>query len=112
MTYDPVTDFEAISLATTVPGILVSHPSLPVRSLQELIALARARSGELSYASTGNGGPHHLGAEMFSSPEMLERLSGEGADVIASTPEEFSAYMKREVAKWARVIKESGIRLD
>lgn len=44
----------------------MSHPSLPVRTLRELIALARARPDTLSYASTGNGGPHHLGGELFS----------------------------------------------
>jgi len=46
------------------------------------------------------------------SPEMLDRLANEGADVIASTPEEFSIYIKREVAKWAKVVKESGVRLE
>jgi tripartite-type tricarboxylate transporter receptor subunit TctC len=217
MGYDPVKDFEAVSLVASVPGIIVSHPSLPVRTLRDLISLARARPGQLSYASTGAGGPHHLGGELFSrmagirmlhvpykgaspalndvmggqvplmfgnllsvlpqvnakklnglavtstsrasaapdlptvaelalpgyeygswmgvlvpagtprdivvklsreivgilkSPEMTERLNKEGADVRASTPEEFAAYMKREIAKWAKVVKESGIRLD
>ena len=217
LAYDPVKDFEAVSLIASIPGIIVVHPTLPVRSLSEFIALARARPGELSYASTGSGGPHHLGAEVFSrmakikmvhipykgaspaindvlggqvpvmfgnllsvlpqvkakkltalavtskartavapalptvaesglpgyeygswmgvvapagapreiivklngeivrilkSPEMLERLANDGAEVIASTPEEFANYIKREVVKWTRAVKDSGVRLD
>ena len=63
--FDPLRDFAAVTLALTSPGILVVHPSLPVKSVKELLALARARPGELNVASGGNGAPTHLAAELF-----------------------------------------------
>ena len=65
--YDPVRDFSPITLTATAPNVLVVHPSLPVKSVQELIALAKARPGQLNYASTGAGGISHLAAELFKS---------------------------------------------
>ena len=65
--YDAVRDFMPITLATSSPNILVVHPSLPVKSVRELIALARARPGELNYASSSPGSPSHLTAELFKS---------------------------------------------
>jgi tripartite-type tricarboxylate transporter receptor subunit TctC len=65
MPYDPVRDFQPITLATTTPALLMSHPSLPVKSVKELIALARSRPGALSYASVGNGTPQHFAGELM-----------------------------------------------
>ena len=63
--YDPVRDFSPISLATSSPNILLVHPSLPVKSVKELIALAKAKPGELNYASAGAGSSLHLAGELF-----------------------------------------------
>lgn len=63
--YDPVRDFAPVSLLTTSPNILVVHPSLPVKSVKDLIALAKARPGELLFSSAGPGGSAHLAAELF-----------------------------------------------
>ncbi len=63
--YDAVKDFAPISLVASTPNILVVHPSLPVKSVGELIALAKARPGELDYASGSAGSTSHLGAELF-----------------------------------------------
>jgi tripartite-type tricarboxylate transporter receptor subunit TctC len=65
--FDPVRDFAPITLAATVNNVLSVHPSLPARSVKELIALARARPGELAYASGGAGGAQHLAGELFNS---------------------------------------------
>lgn len=65
--YDPVRDFAPISLVDKVPNLLVVHPSLPVRSAQDLIALAKARPGELNYAAGSNGSTPHLAGELFKS---------------------------------------------
>src|SRR5436190_392686 len=65
--YDSVRDFAPIALASDIPFLLVTHPSLPVRSTQELIALARARPGEINYGSAGNGSTSHLTMAMFGS---------------------------------------------
>lgn len=63
--FDPVRDFAGVSLIATLPQMLVVHPSLPVKSVKDLIALARARPGELNYGSSGNGSGSHLAMELF-----------------------------------------------
>ncbi len=61
MSYDPIRDFAPVSLVAALPFVLVVHPSVPVRNLKELIALARAKPESLNYASSGVGGIAHLG---------------------------------------------------
>lgn len=63
--YDPLRDFAPISLVAESPFLLLVHPSLPVANLKELIAFARARPGQLTYASSGTGSSSHLGFELF-----------------------------------------------
>lgn len=63
--YDPVRDFVPISLVTSSPSLVTVHPSLPVRSVKQLIALARARPGELNYSAAGVGTNPHIAGELF-----------------------------------------------
>jgi tripartite-type tricarboxylate transporter receptor subunit TctC len=63
--YDPVKDFAPITLIAEAPGILVVHPSVAAKNVQELAALAKQKPGDLSYASAGNGTAPHIAAEMF-----------------------------------------------
>lgn len=63
--YDVLTDFAPIIHVTTTPGVLVVHPSVPVKTVKELIALARKKPGELDYGSTGVGGFGHMSGELF-----------------------------------------------
>ena len=65
--YDPLRDFEAVTLAANSPYLLVVHPSLPVKSTKELIAHARARPGQLNYSSSGSGSSTHLAGVLFAS---------------------------------------------
>jgi len=65
--YDSIRDFAPVTLFATSPLLLVAHPSLPVKSVKELIALAKARPAQITYASAGNGSPTHLGMEVFKS---------------------------------------------
>lgn len=65
--YDPEKDFAPVTLVVTSPNILVVHPSLPVHSVKALIALIRARPGQLNYATSGIGGSGFLAAELFKS---------------------------------------------
>ncbi len=67
MPYDTMRDFAPITLAVLVPNILVVHPSLPAKSVKELIALARARPGEITFASGGLGANSHLSMELLAS---------------------------------------------
>ncbi len=63
--YDTLRDFAPISLISIGPFVLMAHPSLPAKSIQELIALAKAQPGKLNYASAGNGVANHLAGELF-----------------------------------------------
>jgi tripartite-type tricarboxylate transporter receptor subunit TctC len=68
--YDPIKDFEPISRVAIQPNLLAVHPSVPVKSVAELIQYAKANPGKLTYGSNGNGSPQHLAAE------LLKRMAG------------------------------------
>lgn len=65
--YDPVADFSPVTIVVRSPAVLVIHPSLPVKTVRDLIALAKARPGELNYASSAFGASTHLAMELFNS---------------------------------------------
>ena len=67
LAFAPIDDFVGISLLGREPGVLVVHPSMPAKSVAELVALAKAKPGELNYASSGNGSGQHLFMAMFAS---------------------------------------------
>ena len=215
--YDMVRDFAPVTLIATIPFVLTVHPSLPVKTVNDLVKLAKARPGELNYTSGGNGSPGHLIGEMFKSmtgvnivhvpyktvaqgvtgliagqaqimftvgpsavpqikagrirgiavttlkrsaslpelptiaesglpgfdapawngvlapagtpaaiisrlrdeivkdlkqPDVLERIAVLGFEPVGSTPQEFGDFIKAELAKWAKVAKDSGARAE
>lgn len=217
LAFDPVKDFLPVTMATRQPILLMMHPSLPVKSVREFIALAKARPGEINYASSGPGGSGHMAGELFrlvtgvnlvhipykgappalneliagqvqvmfgtilasaphirsgrvraiaitgpqrstalpevmtfsdaglptydasswngvlvpagtpravvdrlnaeivrilKSPNVLERLAQDGALPAPTTPEEFAAFIKAEIVKWAKVVQAANIRID
>jgi len=63
--YDPIEDFTPITLIASTPFVLIVHPSLPVKSAQDLVNLAKARPGQINYASSGNGSVAHFAGELF-----------------------------------------------
>ncbi len=65
VSYDPVKDFAPITITAVIPNVLVVHPSLPVKTAKDLIALAKAKPGTLNYGTTGTGTSNHLAAELF-----------------------------------------------
>jgi len=98
--YDPLKDFEPITLIATLPLILAAHPSLPVRSVRDLVKFAKARPGQIDYSSGGNGTPPHLAAELFNTlagvklthipyrggpPAVTALVSGEVSLMFANT---------------------------
>jgi tripartite-type tricarboxylate transporter receptor subunit TctC len=70
--YDPIKDFVHVALGAKVPFVLVVNPSLPVRSVAELVAYAKENPGKLSFASGGPGSPHHLYGELLKSMTGIE----------------------------------------
>ena len=63
--WDPMADFAPVSLGISAPNVVVVHPSLPVKTVKELIALARTRPGQLNYGAGGGGSTPHIAAELF-----------------------------------------------
>lgn len=217
LAYDPRRDFAAVTQILDAPLILAAHPSLPAKNVRELVALARARPGSISYATPGSGTAAHMATELIRSmsgtqmlhvpyrgappaltdvvsgqvtmymttvpggmplvkagrlkilgvssakrtralpdvptiaesglpgydvttwygvlapagvpaqtlarmnagivrvirlPEVQERFASEGGEVVGNAPEEFAAFIAREIAKWTKVAKDAGIKPD
>jgi tripartite-type tricarboxylate transporter receptor subunit TctC len=217
LNYDFVQDFVAVTQLASIPFVLAVNPGINVASIKDLIARAKAKPGDLAYASSGSGGPSHLAMELFKSmagvdirhipykgavsgatdlmagsvqmmfftvsaalplmsngrlkclaiasarrsplapdlptvtesglpgfeattwfgvmaprgtrqaiviklhdaftatlkaPDIRERVLKQGFDIVASSPEEFGAYVKAEIPKWAKVVKASGASVD
>ena len=217
LAYDAVKDFAPVILVASQPNILVVHPSLPVKTIKELVALAKSKPGQLNYASSGSGAAAHLSGELFKAmtqvemvhipykgagpalndvlagqdqlmfatalsvvphirsgrlralgvttaarmksmpelptiaeagvpgfeattwhgivmpantpvvlvsrvnadvakvlqmPDIRDRFAALGGEIIGGTPDEFAAYIKKEIPKWTKVVKDSGARAD
>ena len=101
MSYEPLQDLAPVTLAVSGANVLVVHPSVPARSVKELVALAKARPGALAFGTTGIGGTGHLAGALFQSmakvellhvpykggaPAMVDLLAGEVQLTFASSP--------------------------
>ncbi|MGH8638182.1 MAG: Bug family tripartite tricarboxylate transporter substrate binding protein [Burkholderiales bacterium] len=121
MTYDPIRDLAPISQAAVAINVLVVHPSLPVRSVKDLIALAKSRPGDLNYGSSGPGAADHMAGELFNTlagvkivhipykggaPAMLDLVAG-NVQLIFSTVSTARAMIE---AKKVRTIAIAGSR--
>jgi tripartite-type tricarboxylate transporter receptor subunit TctC len=110
--YDTINDFAHIVLAARAPNVLVANPSLPVKNVKELIALAKSRPGQIAFSSSGTGGVSHLTAELFRSvaaidllhvpykgagPAMTALLSGEAQLMMATAPVALSQMKAKRV---------------
>ncbi len=100
VTYDPIKDFEPISLLSLAPNVLVVHPSVPAKSVKELVALAKTHPGQVNFAGSGSGSTPHLAAELFNtlanvkmvhvpyrgtSPAIVGLMSGEASVMFMPT---------------------------
>jgi len=106
LNFDPIKDFAPIILAASSPNMLVVHPSLPVKSVKDFIALARQKPGELTYSSGGTGTSQHMAGELFG------MLTGTKLTHVAykSTPLSVNAVLSGEtIASFASVSVVSGI---
>ena len=95
------------------------HPSVPVKSIKELIALAKAKPGQLNYSTSGMGATDHLATELnqeivrvLNLPDVKEKFLKAGVEVVASSPEQFAATIKSEIAKIGKVIKDAGVKTN
>lgn len=110
--YDTLKDFAPVVLIASTPNVLVVHPSLPVKSVKEFVALARAKPGEIAYASSGHGGAAFLATELLKMkagiamlhvpykgtiPALTAMLSGEAQCMVASLPGTIPYIQSRRV---------------
>ncbi len=72
--FDPIKDFAPVTLIGSIPMVVVVYPEFPPKTIQELIALAKSKPGEISYASAGNGSTNHLAVELFKIKTGIEML--------------------------------------
>ena len=108
--FDPVKDLAPVALLASQPNILVVHPLLPVKSVKELVALAKAKPGALNYASSGSGAAAHLAAELFQSmtgtkmahipykgagPALIDTLAGQ-CQLMFATALSVAPYIRSE----------------
>jgi tripartite-type tricarboxylate transporter receptor subunit TctC len=124
VTYDPIKDYEPISLLSVAPNVLVVHPSLPAKSVKELIALAKARPGQVNFAGSGSGSTPHLAAELFNTlasvkmvhvpyrgtgPAIVGLMSGEASVMFMPTT---NAVQLVKAGKLRGLAVTSGTRLS
>ena len=115
MPYDPIRDFEPISMVTSSPSLVTVHPSVPARSVKELIALAKSKPGQLNYSAAGVGTNPHIAGELFNllagvnivavqfkggGPADIAALSGEVAATFGNISQEVE-YVKVRTAACA-----------
>lgn len=105
--YDPVRDFTPITLLGSGGYLLVVHPSLPAKSLRDLIALARARPGQIAYSSSGNGSGGHLAMELMNSMAGIRMLhvpyKGGGPALMDLIAGQVQVLFATQLASWPHV---------
>jgi len=102
VTYDPIREFDPVSLIALAPNVLVVHPSLPVKSVRELIAFAKAKPGQVGFAGSGSGSTPHLAAELFKTMTRTDMLHvpyrGTGPAITALLSGEVSVMFMPAIA--------------
>jgi tripartite-type tricarboxylate transporter receptor subunit TctC len=105
--YDPIRDYVPITLLGTGTYVLVVHPSLPVKSVKELIALARVRPGQIAYSSSGNGSGGHLAAELLNSMAGIRMLhvpyKGGGPALVDLIAGQVQVLFSTQLASWPHI---------
>jgi tripartite-type tricarboxylate transporter receptor subunit TctC len=105
--YDPVKDYAPITLLGTGTYILVVHPSLPVKSVKQLVALAKAQPGQIAYSSSGNGSGGHLAAELLSSMAGIRMLhvpyKGGGPALVDLIAGQVQVLFSTQLASWPHI---------
>src|SRR5215467_10751945 len=98
--YDPAKDFAPITVLASVPNVLIVHPSVPAKTVAELVALARAKPGALNYASPGNGSIPHLAAELFKQMAGVDIVHIPFNGVLAGEVQLFFAQSSSALPQW------------
>ena len=105
--YDPVKDFAPITLLGSGVYILVVHPSLPVKTVKQLVALAKAQPGQIAYSSSGNGSGGHLAAELMNSMAGIKMLhvpyKGGGPALVDLIAGQVQVLFSTQLASWPHI---------
>jgi tripartite-type tricarboxylate transporter receptor subunit TctC len=103
--YDAIRDFEPISMVTSSPSLVTVHPSVPVRSIKELIALARSKPGQLNYSAAGVGTNPHIAGELFN---LLANINMVAVQFKGGGPADIAAIGGEVAATFGNVSQEIG----
>jgi tripartite-type tricarboxylate transporter receptor subunit TctC len=103
--YDPIRDFEPISMVTSSPSLVTVHPSVPARSIKELIALARSKPGQLNYSAAGVGTNPHIAGELFN---LLANIHMVAVQFKGGGPADIAAIGGEVAATFGNVSQEVG----
>src|SRR6266478_1427674 len=133
--YELMRDLAPIAPVNYSDLVIVVHPQVPTKTLQEFIALAKSQPGKLNYASSGQGTPYHMAGELFKTmagidvvhvpyrnsgearsgvnaaikrPDIVKLWTEQGAVAMSMTSEEFDKYLRGDIVKWAEVVKKFG----
>jgi tripartite-type tricarboxylate transporter receptor subunit TctC len=104
--YDAINSFNPISLIALSDYVLTVHPSLPVRSVKELLAMAKSRPGELTYASSGNLGGPHLGGELIN---LMAKVKLIHVPYKGNGPAAIAVLTGYEVTQWYGILVPAGV---
>jgi tripartite-type tricarboxylate transporter receptor subunit TctC len=126
--YDVKKDFGLITVVVRVPEVLAIHPSLPVKSLPELVAYAKANPGKVNFGSAGGGSITHLAGELLKaeakidivhvpykgaalkSPAVVEQFAKVGGVASPGTPQDYARFLAAEQAKWSKIVTAIGFK--
>ena len=103
--YDPIRDFEPISMVTSSPSLVTVHPSMPVHSIKELIALARSKPGQLNYSAAGFGTNPHIAGELFN---LLAGVNIVAVQFKGGGPADVAAIAGEVAATFGNISQEVG----
>src|SRR5439155_705034 len=112
--FDTLRDLTPVMLVGKGGMALVTYPDQPYKSFRDVVAAAKAKPGSVSYGTIGAGSLGHLAmaqlGKAVKTPAVMEKLSAQGMEVLGAPPAELDALVRKEMPRWAKVVKDNNIK--